>query len=475
MVPSPVQRLQPASQERAAMSTTLDATTIWNWAADKKPSLDTMLAVKQGVLTTPAIRNAFAERMRKEHADSADARTAGLARWVLGHHTRAFHHLAELPDKDATLNFVRADCCLKGAVALKGSHPQRRPDLAADYLQGLPERKTDARVQALYCDALLFDHRIEDAQQALADAGEAFRKSPHGHYVTGRIAAANGDHDGAEASYRAALAQDPTHRATLMRYAFELDLAGRDDEALVLYQRLASMPDADTHGLVNLGIMHEDRGSFDEAVRCFRRVVDAYPLHRRGSAYLEDARASINMTFDEETEEKVDRRAQMLRILIADFDMSVRSRNCLATMGVETLGDLVQKSEAELMSFRNFGETSLLEIKKLLADRGLRLGMNLAVDELPPEFTGAAEAELAPEGQPLELPPGVDPAILSRVFADMDLSIRLRKALATLRITTIQDVLSHKEGEFLSLKNCGQTTTNELKARLAEFGITLRP
>lgn len=457
------------------MTTTLDATTIWNWASEKKPSLDTMLAVKHGVLSTPTVRTAFAERVRKERSDSADPRTAGLARWVLGHHTRAFAHLAELPDKDATVNFVRAECCLKGAVALKGSHPQRRPDLAADYLKGLPERKTDLRIQALYCEALLFDHKLDDVAAALAEAGDAFRKSADGQYVAGRIASANGDHTGAEAAYRTALAEDPRHRATIMRYAYELDLAGRDDEAFALYQRLADMPDADTHSLVNLGMMHEDRGAFGDAVRCFRRVVDAFPLHRRGNAYLEDARASINMAFDEETEQKVDRRAQMLKVLIADFDMSVRSRNCLASMGVETLGDLVQKSEAELMSFRNFGETSLLEIKKLLVDRGLRLGMDLAVDELPPEFTGATEAELAPEGQPLELPPGVDPAVLSRVFADMDLSIRLRKALATLRITTVQDVLTHSEGEFLSLKNCGQTTTNELKGRLAEFGISLRP
>ena len=457
------------------MTTTLEASAIWNWTTEKSLKLDTLVALKCSVLSDPILVRAFSAKLNEIGDERSEPRTAGLARWVLGNTARAYSLLAAVASPDAAVNFAKADCCLRGPVSDQGAHSMRRPDIAASTLASMPEHKSDNRVQALHLEALLFDHDIEAVRQALAATTKEFRASASGRYVEGRIHSADGEHDDAESAYRSALEMDPTHRPTLLRNAYELDLAGREEEAIRIYRRLATMQPADTHALMNLGVLHEDRGEWDEAVRCYRRVLDAYPLHSRANAYLQDARASINMVFDEETEQKSDRRAQLLRIPIADFDMSVRSRNCLSNMGVETLGDLVVKTEAELMGFRNFGETSLLEIKKILGDRGLRLGMNLAIDELPPEFSGEPVEGAAPaEDQPQELPPGVDPAVLSKVFADFDLSIRLRKALASLRIVTVSDVLQHTEGEFLQLKNCGQTTTNELKQCLAQFGISLR-
>src|SRR5919107_6301781 len=73
-----------------------------------------------------------------------------------------------------------------------------------------------------------------------------------------------------------------------------------------------------------------------------------------------------------------DKRAQVLDIPITDFELSVRSRNCLKKMNIRSLGDLLKTTEQELLSYKNFGETSLNEIKALLAQKGLRLGQ--AVD-----------------------------------------------------------------------------------------------
>src|SRR5256714_8014046 len=73
-----------------------------------------------------------------------------------------------------------------------------------------------------------------------------------------------------------------------------------------------------------------------------------------------------------------DRRSQVLDIPITDFELSVRSRNCLKKMNIRSLGDLLRTTEQELLSYKNFGETSLNEIKSLLAQKGLRLGQ--AVD-----------------------------------------------------------------------------------------------
>jgi len=60
---------------------------------------------------------------------------------------------------------------------------------------------------------------------------------------------------------------------------------------------------------------------------------------------------------------------------IDDLDLSVRSRHCLDSENIATVGDLVQRTEADLLKVRNFGATSLTEIKKKLASLSLSLGM----------------------------------------------------------------------------------------------------
>ena len=68
---------------------------------------------------------------------------------------------------------------------------------------------------------------------------------------------------------------------------------------------------------------------------------------------------------------------------ITELRLSVRSANCLRNNKVVTIGDLVQKSETDLLRLPNFGHGSLNEIKEVLAQRGLSLGMPIASS--PPE------------------------------------------------------------------------------------------
>ncbi len=74
--------------------------------------------------------------------------------------------------------------------------------------------------------------------------------------------------------------------------------------------------------------------------------------------------------------EKEDLR-QKLSMSISELDLSVRSANCLASEKIETIGELVARSEAELLKVRNFGKTSLREVKKKLQDMSLGLGLDL--------------------------------------------------------------------------------------------------
>jgi DNA-directed RNA polymerase subunit alpha len=62
-----------------------------------------------------------------------------------------------------------------------------------------------------------------------------------------------------------------------------------------------------------------------------------------------------------------------LALTVEDLNLSVRSYNCLKREGVNTVGDLVQKTEAELMDIRNFGQKSIDEVKAKLDELGLTL------------------------------------------------------------------------------------------------------
>lgn len=68
---------------------------------------------------------------------------------------------------------------------------------------------------------------------------------------------------------------------------------------------------------------------------------------------------------------------------VDELELSVRSFNCLQNAGIKYIGDLVQKTEAEMLKTKNFGRKSLKEIKELLSEMGLELGMKL--DNWPPK------------------------------------------------------------------------------------------
>jgi DNA-directed RNA polymerase subunit alpha len=67
----------------------------------------------------------------------------------------------------------------------------------------------------------------------------------------------------------------------------------------------------------------------------------------------------------------------MLGKSVEELELSVRANNCLRNANITTIGELVQKTEAELMKTKNFGKKSLQEIKDELARIGLSLGMRI--------------------------------------------------------------------------------------------------
>ena len=101
---------------------------------------------------------------------------------------------------------------------------------------------------------------------------------------------------------------------------------------------------------------------------------------------------SIFITFEEEeeteishTEEEEQKEAFNENLLrsVDELELSVRSANCLKYANIKLIGDLVQKTEAEILDTKNFGRKSLNEIKEILTEMGLSLGMKL--DNWPPK------------------------------------------------------------------------------------------
>jgi len=98
---------------------------------------------------------------------------------------------------------------------------------------------------------------------------------------------------------------------------------------------------------------------------------------------------AIFINFEETPEEELDfpttedeRLLEQLSHSVEELELSVRSYNCLKNADIKLIGDLVTKTEAEMLKTKNFGRKSLNEIKDLLAEMGLSLGMNVEFDKL---------------------------------------------------------------------------------------------
>ena len=91
----------------------------------------------------------------------------------------------------------------------------------------------------------------------------------------------------------------------------------------------------------------------------------------------------------EESEKQVDPEREELRrklnISVNEIELSVRAANCLNNANITTVGELAQKTESEMLKYRNFGKKSLNEIKQKLQELGLSLGMTFDADLLKPK------------------------------------------------------------------------------------------
>ena len=316
---------------------------------------------------------------------------------------------------------------------------------------------------------------LAEAKRTIGRFAKSSQEDPDWHYIAGMVAEMRGDYEEAVELYEKARQLQSGHPGATFRLAYYYDLHGEEDKALELYRECVArstpgegrppLPERRpvySSALLNLAVLYEDVGRYDDAARCLRRILAIDPTHARARLFLRDAIASKTMVFDEDEAKRIALRNDLLAIPVTDFELSVRARNCLKKMNIRTLGDLLNVTEPELLSYKNFGETSLAEIKTMLATKNLRLGQMLE------------------EGMPKAMQPEIPTAsignegVLATPLSQVEFSVRARRALETLGVATLGALAAKTEPELLACRNFGQTSLNEVQQRLAEYGLRLR-
>ncbi|MEK6677270.1 MAG: DNA-directed RNA polymerase subunit alpha C-terminal domain-containing protein [Planctomycetota bacterium] len=304
--------------------------------------------------------------------------------------------------------------------------------------------------------------RMESAKQALQAARKSDGNSPDVLFLEGYVQELAYDRSHAMVSYRKALEQDPNHTQAAFRAALLSDQAGEDEDAIEFYEHCTKGDRAPVRAMVNLAVLYEEQGMLQDAEDLLEDVLQEYPNHARARHFLKSVHSGYTMAYDERSQREREQRDAVMDMPITDFELSVRSRNCLRQMSIRTIGDLLMTSEPELLAYKNFGETSLGEVKAILAQKGLRLGQGLQ-----------ATAPPAPAPAPTRGP--TEPTLqMHRPVSELELSVRSRKCLQRLGIMSIGELVQRSESELMSIKNFGLTSLSEIKRQLAQFGFSLR-
>jgi DNA-directed RNA polymerase subunit alpha len=376
----------------------------------------------------------------------------GIGLYLLGHPREAERALSAASG-DAVAAFYHG-------LALSALERHEEADDAFAQAAKLGYDKVEATMRR--AGELRAQDKLNEAETMLRSVvNEGARRAEYS-YQMGSIRADRGDTYGAVEYFERAVDMDPRHSRALFRLAVENANRGNDADAIRLYEQALSRPPIHLGALVNLGLMYEDDQNYRAAAFCFRRVIEVDPTNERARLYLKDIEAASDMYYDEDAARDAARMEAILTRPISDFELSVRSRNCLEAMNVHTLGDLTQVSEDELLNGRNFGETSLREVRDLLAVHGLRVGQNVGMARGRESLF--APASMSPQEQAMHTTP----------LSDLNLSVRARKCMSRLSLTTLGDLLQKTPDELLGSRNFGVTSLNEIRAKLAEMNLKLR-
>jgi len=426
-----------------------------NLFADDLPSLDDINKLSEVVHSSETNLAAFSKQVEDNMSGTGQKAclATGIGLVILGKYADAVGKLESA--KDCSEKFIYLAFALRrtGESGEAVKNLQKALDSGADPLN----------VSLVKAETYRYASDFENAGRELKGLSNFENVSAEYHYQLGRLQESEGLYEKAADSYKQALELAPNYQKALFHLAYRCDLSGDEEAAVDYYKQVASTAPVYVSALLNLAVLYEDKGEFEKASQCIDKVLKYHPNHQRAILFKKDIDSSKTMFYDEEKEKKKDRRAQILETPISDFELSVRSRNCLKKMNIDTIGDLLNITEVELLSYKNFGETSLREIKNILESKNLHLGM--ALEEK--QFTAA---EVFDSGSVKE----EDAGLLNKPVDDLQLSVRARRCLQKLNIHTVGELVHRTEAELLGVKNFGVTSLNEIKKAINNIGLSLR-
>jgi DNA-directed RNA polymerase subunit alpha len=423
--------------------------------AENLPTMDELRTLSERVHRGEANLLKFSEQVEANMGNNGQkARlAAGIGLYIIGRNAEAIEKLEKAQDCKEKFIYLAFALRRTGEFEKAIENLQKSLEYDADKMYISMEKTSTYRHAGDF----------EAAAKELKTCKNFENVSAEYHYQLARLQEAQGFYKEAMENYQKALELSPNHQRALFHLAFRCDLCGDEQAAIDYYRQIASSSPVHVNALLNLAVLYEDNGQYDKAAKCVNMVLETHPNHQRAILFRKDIESSKTMFYDEEKEKKKSRKSQILETPISDFELSVRSRNCLRKMKIETLGDLLNISEAELLSYKNFGETSLREIKTILEPKGLSLGMSLEEKQLP-SAEMPDNAVIADE----------DEGLRNKPVDDLQLSVRARKCLQKLNLRTIGELTRKTEAELLGCKNFGVTSLNEIKKSLTGLGLSLR-
>ncbi len=376
---------------------------------------------------------------------------AAAAHKALGNIHEALRHAEKVPNHPIGAMII----------GLEREKEGRHEDALKSFQKAAQGAPTIAPFALKPIDSLRRLGRLDEAMAMADSQKKQFSDKPELDFYIGRVLEDSGRYQEALDHYRRSIDIDPNYAECLFRAAYLSDLRGLDSLAKEFYSRIG--PESSrvyVNACLNLALIYEDEEDYEKAVVCCRRALRIAPLNRRAKLFLANAEAAANMYYSPEETKQSERMEATLRIPVSDFELSVRSRNCLSSMNITCLGDLIKRTESEMLAYKNFGETSLREIKEMLAARGLRLGMmreDAATRQVMERQRKNANSE-----------------ILGKSIDELELGVRARKCMETLGIATIGELVGRTEAELAGARNFGRVSLTEIKKKLTEIGLSFK-
>ena len=209
-------------------------------------------------------------RHMEENQEKANKPALGFAYFLLGDIPQAISFLEQ--SKSGLEKYILARCLLSSGRGKK----------AAEIVSTLTEDDPkNVKYMCLRCETLIDVNDVPEAQKILQKLSKLLGDDPQVSYLEGLVLEKEGNYQDAVEKYEHCMGLASNSYRAAFRLGYILDLRGNQEEAMRYYRICSEARPAFAHAITNLGLIHMDREEYQQAVNCFRRVLEDYPNNSR--------------------------------------------------------------------------------------------------------------------------------------------------------------------------------------------------